>query len=307
MFSATEKTLLMTGILVLVITLSIGAIMKLTQPEHMTSEPVIRFLDQVETRELLRTDADGYVRQLTAADLHARHVGTRAQYTSVIMKAATDFTPEEKRRIRALCRVVDARILEKSEAPTTVESFVQEPDSDDEEMMPVKTANDVFLENYGSDSDDDDDAPAAPASWNLDAAALEQLPWVFAKTSGSAYEDGLPHTRAPHVIFVSSSTLLLRDKALAKTLLHEKIHVYQRLHPEKTAAAIVGAGYTKTRRLRRDVPLIRANPDLDEWIYMDPKKREMALVYNCDTPDSINDVAEGEEHPYEAMAYEWEL
>lgn len=182
-------------------------------------------------------------------------------------------------------------------------------------MMPVDTANDVFLEHYsGADESSENEnesesaLPLPPKQWHLDAEALEKLPWVFAKTTGSAYEDGLPHTRAPNIIFLSARTLASRDKALAKTLLHEKIHVYQRAYPDKAATAIAGAGYAKTGRLRRDVPLIRANPDLDEWIYADPSGRDMALVYSREAPHSIGDVTGGSgEHPYEVMAYEWEL
>lgn len=141
------------------------------------------------------------------------------------------------------------------------------------------------------------------------AEKLVKIPWIFASTEGSTYEDGLPHTRA-NIIFLSSITLarLTTDEyELVKTLIHEKIHLHQRLYPNEVLALLKHRGYIQWKE-RKGVPRIRANPDLDPWIYVDPEtKKEMAAYYTSDTPSSISDITLTTptfEHPYEALAYE---
>lgn len=138
----------------------------------------------------------------------------------------------------------------------------------------------------------------------IDCAKMSSIPWVIGITEGSVYEDGLPHTRA-NVIFLSTET----DETphhLMKTLVHEKVHLYTRLYPEETAYYLESNGYLKWKQ-RLGVPRIRANPDLDAWIYIDPKtQKPMAMYYTSDKPESINDTIQTNaafEHPYELMAY----
>jgi hypothetical protein len=51
--------------------------------------------------------------------------------------------------------------------------------------------------------------------------------------------------------------------------------------------------------------MIRANPDLDEFIYMDENGIEMVYKYRSITPNGINDIIPiKNEHPFELMAYE---
>lgn len=138
---------------------------------------------------------------------------------------------------------------------------------------------------------------------------LLKIPWVLASTEGSTYEDGLPHTRL-NIIFLSTvslSRLALDEKELVRTLIHEKIHIQQRLHPLETLALLKERGYVQWKE-RKGIPRIRANPDLDQWVYIDPAtKKEMAAYYTSDTPSSISDItltSINYEHPYETIAYE---
>jgi hypothetical protein len=280
-----------------------------------------RFLTQQEARAILKADADGYVRNMTQADLRARGMDTRTKYLEVAAKAASDFSPAEQRRVRALCRLIDTRLRKNAEAPAPVrddDDAGSDDDYDDEAISVNQAREAMFIEGFSSPLDEHDmltqtpthkptSKPKAPESkWKIDADALAELPWVFAKIEGTAYEDGLPHTRAPNVIFLASGTLRSKNASLKRTLLHEKIHVYQRAYPEKTAALVRDAGYVNTGKRRNTVPLARANPDLDEWIYEDEAAKPMISVYQNDGPASVSDVhgAPQHEHPYEAMAWD---
>jgi hypothetical protein len=61
-------------------------------------------------------------------------------------------------------------------------------------------------------------------------------------------------------------------------------------------------GYTVSRRRDSEI-LIRANPDLDEYIYKDKDGKEMIYIYKSSMPQGINDVIPNDnEHPFEKMA-----
>lgn len=139
---------------------------------------------------------------------------------------------------------------------------------------------------------------------DIDLKKACYLPWVFAKTRGLIYEDGLPHTRAD-IIFLNENSI--NDSDLVNTLVHEKIHIYQRAFPEEMSRILEQRGYTRWK-LRTGEPRIRANPDLDPWIYFDRHSEvAMAAYYTSDKPSSIGAVtltSPAFEHPYEAIAYE---
>lgn len=138
----------------------------------------------------------------------------------------------------------------------------------------------------------------------IDTAKLVNVPWVIAYTKGTAYEEGLPHTRA-NIIFVSSD-MDETPEDLLRVLVHEKVHVYTRMYPKEAAYFLESNGFTRWKR-RQGVPRIRANPDLDEWIYIDPTtEKPMVTYYSSDHPENINDTAQTNaafEHPYELIAY----
>ena len=138
----------------------------------------------------------------------------------------------------------------------------------------------------------------------INCSEIASMPWIFALTDSNLYEDGLPHTRA-NVIFISS-TMDQSHNNLVKTLIHEKIHIYQRAHPDEISFYLESKGYIKSKH-GQGIPYIRSNPDLDGWIYYSPvTKKEMAAYYSSDEPSSITDITLTDpsfEHPYELMAY----
>lgn len=138
----------------------------------------------------------------------------------------------------------------------------------------------------------------------LGLTKMAEIPWVFAFTQGDVYENGYPHTRR-NVVFLSTYELDRID--LGRTLLHEKVHVYQRMYPMDMQQYLQDNQYQRHKQ-RRSVPMARANPDLDDWIYIDPTTgKPMIAIYTSKKPSSISDVMlenPSFEHPYEKMAYD---
>jgi len=128
--------------------------------------------------------------------------------------------------------------------------------------------------------------------------------WKFALID-NVYEEGYPHTRED-IIILSPKLLNYNEDALIEILIHESIHIYQRYNKEDMKEYLLSNGYTISRK-RATEPLIRANPDLDEYIYKDKNNIEMIYKYSCKNPISINDLVKSSnnnEHPFEVMAYE---
>lgn len=128
--------------------------------------------------------------------------------------------------------------------------------------------------------------------------------WIFACIDNN-YEEGFPHTRST-VIFLSPNIINSNDENLTKTLIHESIHIYQRYNKEAMEIYLKKNNYTISRK-KPVGSLIRANPDLDEFIYKDEQGRELVAYYSSENPKGINDITLTNyhyEHPFEKMAYE---
>ena len=114
--------------------------------------------------------------------------------------------------------------------------------------------------------------------------------WIFGCVKGDVYEGGLPHTRNGVII-------LQRDCIDRKTLIHEKVHVYQKKHAKDRRAYL-----SRFNKMHRKGEMDRANPDTDRWIYGDQRKTYRCM-YRTSKPKSIQDVIGKNEHPLEEMAY----
>lgn len=139
----------------------------------------------------------------------------------------------------------------------------------------------------------------------LSSSKFHSIPWKVAVMEGNIYEEGLPHTRAD-IIFITRN-MIEQSPSLASTLLHEKVHVYQRLYPEDIQTWMEKHGFVASAR-RNTQPLARSNPDLDDWIYTkSDTQTPMIAFYNSEKPAGITDVTltnPAYEHPYELMAYQ---
>jgi hypothetical protein len=124
---------------------------------------------------------------------------------------------------------------------------------------------------------------------------FEDIQWKFALVD-SDYEQGWPHTRQD-VIFLS------RPIPDAETLLHEKIHIFERRYPEKAEKMLSDLGFTKTSTLIKNYsPLVRSNPDVDMYVWLNKQGVPMVALYNSENPRDMGDT-NGEDHPYEYLAY----
>lgn len=146
-----------------------------------------------------------------------------------------------------------------------------------------------------------------PSLPGIDNIKLATLKWKLSLTRGKANEEGLPHTRTD-IIFLSDEVLTLSLKELTRTLIHEKVHVYERLFPHHIDIWMNKSGYKRYNRLTK-YKLARSNPDVDGWTYINPNGIETVVLYRSDNPKGIDDVIypgpqhPNTEHPYETLAY----
>jgi hypothetical protein len=142
----------------------------------------------------------------------------------------------------------------------------------------------------------------------FDGKKAIQTPWKFGSIIGTDYENGLPHTRNDVIILSQSILENYSQYELIKLILHEKIHIYQKMYPNDIENYIQYNQYYKFKK-RSEIVDSRANPDLNEWIYNDPNNKTFVAIYNSN-PTNISDVTfypnnnNNEEHPFEKMAYE---
>ncbi len=136
--------------------------------------------------------------------------------------------------------------------------------------------------------------------YGMDASKFDRLPWRIAK---AGYEQGLPHTRGD-TIFLSQEVVNRPDTELRSTLVHEKVHVYQKAYPNDVAPFVRIIGYRPIGSRKED-PLVRANPDLDDKVYRTMEGKVLGARYRSDRPKAIWDVQgdASSEHPYEMIAY----
>lgn len=133
------------------------------------------------------------------------------------------------------------------------------------------------------------------------------IKWIFACTDNYEnfqYEEGLPHTRE-NIIFLTKNIITNNEDNLINTLIHEKIHIYQRYNKNIFDKLNNINGFVK---INYNNKYIRSNPDTTNDIYLDTNTNNvMVCLYRNTTPFGINDVIMKNyslEHPYEKYAYE---
>ena len=246
----------------------------------------IYFMTYKETSNFLTTDNDRYVRDFSELDLHARNVKTYMEYIENIEDTAISFSDEEKKLLIKCANNAD-------------------------KYFKKETYKEL---KYGKHINGDD---------------IANIKWIFANTYTNhfnnvikEYEEGLPHTRE-NIIFVSKNVLKYDELNLTNTLIHEKIHIYQRYNSKLFDKIINEMGLLELdKKSFKYAKYIRSNPDTTNKIYYDnngnidnskdgiiesDNDNVMVYLYRNDNPNGINDVIQNnysKEHPYEKIAYE---
>lgn len=271
--------------------------------KYADADAHIYFMTYKETSNFFAKDNDNYVRNLSELDLHARGVKTHVEYMNQIEDTAISFTDDEKELLERCAKDADKYLR-----------------------------NENFKElDYGK---------------HLNGNDIADIKWIFANTYTNYFNDvikeneqGLPHTRE-NIILLSKNVLKNDALNLTNTLLHEKIHIYQRYNPEIFDTIIKEMGLKELDRKHfKQAKYIRSNPDTNNKIYYRKKDVSsgsissvldilsggsssdtgdtgdtdydlddvMVCLYRNDKPNSINDVIQknySAEHPYEKIAYE---
>ena len=131
------------------------------------------------------------------------------------------------------------------------------------------------------------------------------LPWKIGCIQGTLYENGYPHTRSDVIILNVNAIHEMSDKSLCRILIHEKVHVYQKMYPQEMDSYLVSKQIFPLRKRDYSDKLIPANPDLNQYIY-----HGYGAFYDK-SPSKFKDVrylndSSSSEHPLEEMAYEWQ-
>ena len=230
----------------------------------------IHFMTYKETADFFTKDTDMYVRNMSDLDLHARKVKTYIEYINNIEDTAISFTDEEKELLIKCAKNADIYLRK-------------------------ETFKELDYAKY------------------INGNNIADIKWIFANTYTNRYnnilkenEEGLPHTRE-NIIFLSKNVLKYDELALTNTLIHEKIHIYQRYNSSIFDKIIKEMGLKELDiKTYKYAKYIRSNPDTNNKIYYNGDKI-MVCLYRNDKPNSINDVIHNNyatEHPYEKIAYE---
>lgn len=144
-------------------------------------------------------------------------------------------------------------------------------------------------------------------SWWIDNEKFHSLPWkiivIGGGWNGVIYENGLPHTRGDYIIV--NTDMSWGDGI--RTLLHEKMHVYQKMHKKEVDSKVL----KKFKIIGKMEERGRVNPDTDGVIYKDGNGDVYKCNYIGDNPANLSDVVFGLgvrdpkfEHPYERIVYD---
>ncbi len=146
---------------------------------------------------------------------------------------------------------------------------------------------------------------------------LMNIPWKLAKLC-CHIEKGFPHT-LEDIIFIGEDFFKKQNQIQqVQTLIHEKIHIYQRKFPLQTNLLITKHWEYTIHDILKKYPDSRNNPDLNNIMYANkdgvyfyqsfhsqPKSLTDAKIkFNIENHSNIDrDPTELYEHPFEKMAY----
>lgn len=154
-------------------------------------------------------------------------------------------------------------------------------------------------------------------------ARLSALPWRLMSFKGGSAELPYPHTHGDTIIFEENGPHTynsdnMKDMARIKhkvieTLIHEKIHIYQRFYPQLTHKLLLDVwnmqivkplNHLKEEGHKHNI-IFRDNPDMNTLVYADPKGHLILPKYekNGKKKNEKKKKEMHEDHPFELMAY----
>ena len=140
----------------------------------------------------------------------------------------------------------------------------------------------------------------------FDGKKASIIPWKLGCIKGKLYENGLPHTRSDVIIISKENVKDYSMNKLTKTLIHEKVHIYQKRYPDDMLLYLEENNFIRVKTRDSD-DNVRSNPDLDNFIYKDAENNIYKATY-LDDARNIEDIKyspidhQSYEHPYEKMA-----
>jgi len=141
----------------------------------------------------------------------------------------------------------------------------------------------------------------------VDTKLFKSLPWKFIITNTKQIDEGLPHTRYDTIVL--NQNQINSSLNFVDTLIHEQLHVYQKLYPKKFDLYLQKNNFVKSIKYTDSEILYRSNPDTDDWIYSKSNKIYCS-EYIVSNPKSIFDVKFSPfntykyEHPREKAVYD---
>lgn len=129
---------------------------------------------------------------------------------------------------------------------------------------------------------------------------LHSIPWNFKIIQGNL-ESRFPHTHHD-TIYLNATFFNNVGQRNIETLIHEKIHIYQRMYPCETNMLLYGMGFQfHSVKPSINIDDYRSNPDINSIIYSD-NNGPLDSRFNTNA-QSLGDVKDSRDHPYEIMAY----
>lgn len=134
----------------------------------------------------------------------------------------------------------------------------------------------------------------------FDYNKIKNQSWIIGCSTGQKFEFGYPHTRMDIIILNYEN---IYDPDLYKTLMHERIHIYQRFYPNDINLFLNKFNFIKVKNYHFDN---LSNPDSNNIIYSINN-----IIFECKIIKSNNLKLTLEytknkhiyEHPYEWFAY----
>jgi hypothetical protein len=145
----------------------------------------------------------------------------------------------------------------------------------------------------------------------FDGVKASNIMWKIGAIKGKSYENGLPHTRKYIIVLPIEKINFKTTKQLCVLLCHEKVHVYQKKYKDDIKQYLKKNDIS-ILKIREEKDMVRANPDLDNYIYKNNNNIIYSAKYNSRKPTSIvdieynNDGTQSSEHPFEKMAIDIE-